>query len=267
MPSDEMDMTADSGITMPALFVGHGSPTNAIEDNEFGRAWAALGRSLPRPKAILCISAHWETNGTWVTAMDQPRTIHDFQGFPQALFDMQYPAPGDPELALRIQKLVAGAELQLDLNWGLDHGTWSVLSKMYPEADFPVLQLSLDRSREPQYHYDLGRELRVLRNEGILILGSGNIVHNLRTVVWEDTAYDWAVEFDETIRRLILAGDHAAIIDYPNLGPADRLSVPTNEHYLPLLYVLGAQGTEEQLQFFSDRVTLGSISMSSVQIG
>ena len=255
------------GMTMPVMFVGHGSPTNAIEDNVFSRAWAEMGRALPRPEAILCISAHWETVGTCVTAMDRPRTIHDFQGFPQALFDMRYPAPGAPGLARRVQELVHSTEVKIDLDWGLDHGTWSVLSRMYPGAEIPVVQLSLDRTREPRFHYELGKELNVLRQEGVLILGSGNIVHNLRSVVWEDTAYDWAVEFDETLKRLMLAGDHDAIIDYSGLGPAARLSVPTNEHYLPLLYALGAQGRGDTLQFFADRVTLGSMSMRSVRMG
>ncbi len=267
MPNGEMDMTADSGTTMPVLFVGHGSPTNAIEDNEFSRAWAAMGKALPRPSAILCISAHWETVGTRVTAMGSPRTIHDFHGFPRSLFDMQYPAPGDPGLARRIREITATADVRPDLDWGLDHGTWSLLSKMFPDAGIPVVQLSLDRTREPRFHYGLGKELRTLRNEGVLILGSGNIVHNLRAVVWEDTAHDWALEFDETAKRLILAGDHAALIDYPNLGSAARLSVPTNEHYLPLLYALGAQSMGEKLQFFADRVTLGSMSMRSIRIG
>jgi 4,5-DOPA dioxygenase extradiol len=267
MPNSERDPIKGAGATMPALFVGHGSPTNAVEDNEFSRAWTAMGMILPRPEAILCISAHWETLGTWVTAMDRPRTIHDFQGFPQALFDMQYPAPGSAVLARRVQETVKSADVQFDLNWGLDHGTWSVLSRFYPEADIPVVQLSLDRTREPRFHYELGKELRSLRNEGILILGSGNIVHNLRAMVWEDRAYGWALEFDETVQRLIVAGDHAAIIDYPNLGPAARLSVPTNEHYLPLLCVLGAQGAGGPIQFFADRVTLGSMSMRSIRIG
>ena len=259
--------TANADTLVPALFVGHGSPTNAIEDNEFSRAWAAMGRALPRPRAILCISAHWETAGTWVTAMDRPRTIHDFQGFPQALFEMQYPAPGTNDLARRVQELVRSAEVKPDLDWGLDHGAWSVLSRMYPEAAIPVVQLSLDRTREPRFHYALGKELAVLRREGVLILGSGNIVHNLRAMVWEDTAYDWAVEFDETVKRLIVAGDHDALVDYPGLGPAARLSVPTNEHYLPLLYVLAAQESGDTLQFFADKVTLGSMSMRSVRIG
>jgi 4,5-DOPA dioxygenase extradiol len=267
MSNQEPGVLTGSGALMPALFVGHGSPTNAIEDNEFSRAWASMGQALPRPRAILCISAHWETSGTRVTAMDRPRTIHDFQGFPQAFFDMQYPAPGAPDLARRVQELVRSAEVKLDSEWGLDHGAWSVLSRMYPEADIPVVQLSLDRNRAPRFHYELGKELAGLRREGVLILGSGNIVHNLRTIVWEDMAYDWAVEFDEAVTQLMLAGDHAALVDYQNLGPAARLSVPTNEHYLPMLYVLGAQAGGEALQFFADGVTLGSISMRSVRMG
>jgi len=251
---------------MPALFVGHGSPMNAIEDNEFSRAWAEVGKALPRPNAILCISAHWETAGTLVTAMEQPKTIHDFGGFPPALYEMQYPAPGSPELARLIQGTVKKVQLGLDQDWGLDHGTWSVLCRMFPNADVPVVQLSLDRTQEPAFHYALGRELRALRNKGILIVGSGNMVHNLRMMAWQDEAYDWAIEFDETLKQLILSGDHDSIIHYQSLGKAARLGVPTNEHYLPLLYVLAVQDQQEHIRFFTDRMTLGSISMRSVWI-
>jgi 4,5-DOPA dioxygenase extradiol len=257
----------DTEAAMPALFIGHGSPTNAIEDTEFSRAWAEAARSLPKPKAVLCISAHWETVGTRVTAMERPQTIHDFYGFPPALFEKRYPAPGSPDLARAAQGLARKNSIELDFDWGLDHGAWSVLCRMFPEADVPVIQLSLDRSKAPAPHYELGRELRGLRKKGVLILGSGNIVHNLREMVWEDTAYDWALEFDAQIKRLILSGDHEAIIGYPKLGRSARLAVPTPEHYLPLLYVLGTQDKSEGVAFFTDKVTLGSMSMRSVRVG
>ncbi len=252
---------------MPVLFVGHGSPMNAIEDNEFSRAWAAAGKSLPKPTAVLCISAHWETVGTHVTAMEKPKTIHDFSGFPQPLYEVQYPAPGSPDVARLIQKTVSTTQVRPDLNWGLDHGAWSVLSRMFPKADVPVIQLSLDRTEEPAFHYGLGKELRALRNEGVLIVGSGNIVHNLRVMVRQDTAYDWALQFDEKMEQLILSGDHELIIHYEKLGPAARLAVPTNEHYLPLLYVLALQEEDDEVGFFAEKVTLGSISMRSLRIG
>jgi 4,5-DOPA dioxygenase extradiol len=256
-----------SDATLPALFVGHGSPMNAIEDNEFNRAWAEASRALPRPKAILCISAHWETAGTRVTGMHRPRTIHDFGGFPRALFEFAYPAPGSPGLARLTQAAAQKTRVELDEAWGLDHGTWSVLCRMFPQADIPVVQLSLDRAQPPAFHYALGKELRALRDRGVLIVGSGNIVHNLRAVVWQDMAFDWAVAFDERIKGLIESGDHAAIVDYPRLGPAARLAAPTAEHYLPLLYILALQDQGEGARFFAERVTYGSLSMRSVQIG
>jgi 4,5-DOPA dioxygenase extradiol len=200
---------------------------------------------MPKPKAILCISAHWQTDGTFVTAMEQPRTIHDFYGFPPALFEKHYPAPGSPELASITVQALEKSHVQPDSEWGLDHGAWAALCQMYPKADVPVVQLSLDQRRAPAAHYELGRELRGLRKKGVHILGSGNIVHNLREIVWEDTAYDWALEFDAKMKDLILSGDHKAVIDYSKLGRAARLSVPTLEHYLPLLYVLGAQDKAE----------------------
>ena len=257
---------SDSDQKMPALFVGHGSPMNAIEDNEFSRAWTEVGKAVPKPNAILCISAHWETDGTQVTGMEQPKTIHDFGGFPPALYKMEYPAPGSPDLARLTQETVQKAQVRLDQSWGLDHGTWSVLCRMFPNADVPVIQLSLDRSQAPAFHYTLGSELRVLRNKGVLIVGSGNIVHNLRLMAFQDKAYDWAIEFDETIKQLIASGDHDSIIHYQNLGQAARLAIPTNEHYLPLLYVLALQDKQEQIRFFADRVTLGSMSMRSLLI-
>jgi 4,5-DOPA dioxygenase extradiol len=257
----------DSEVRVPVLFVGHGSPMNAIEDNEFSRAWAAAGQSLPRPRAILCISAHWETIGTQVTAVERPKTIYDFYGFPQPLYEAQYPAPGSPDLARLAQETVRTTRVQPDYGWGLDHGAWSVLSRMFPRADIPVIQLSLDRTKEPAFHYELGRELKALRNKGVLIVGSGNIVHNLRAVVWQESAFDWALEFDERLKQLILTGDHDSIIHYQKMGQAARLSVPTNEHYLPLLYVLALQDKADEISFFADKVTMGSVSMRSVRLG
>jgi len=258
---------SDSTIKMPVLFVGHGSPMNAIEDTEFSLAWAEAGQSLPRPKAVLCISAHWETVGTHVTAAERPKTIYDFLGFPQALYEVSYPAPGSPALAGLVQRTLRTTPVRLDPGRGLDHGAWAVLCRMFPEADVPVVQLSLDRGKGPAFHYGLAQELRSLRDKGVLILGSGNIVHNLGRMAWEDMAFDWAVEFDQKMRQLIAAGDHDAIIHYENLGQAAHLSVPTREHFLPLLYVLALQDKGEELVFFAEKVTLGSMSMRSVRMG
>jgi 4,5-DOPA dioxygenase extradiol len=271
MISDDLNRTltgfADSDVKMPALFVGHGSPMNAVDDSEFSRAWIEAGRSLPRPRAILCVSAHWETAGPQVTAMDQPRTIHDFYGFPRPLYEMHYPAPGSPGLARLTQEAVRTAQVGLDYDWGLDHGAWSVLRRLFPDADVPVVQLSLDRTQGPAFHYELGKELKLLRRKGVLIVGSGNAVHNLGLVAWQDVAYDWALEFDDKIKQLILAGDHSALVRYDELGRAARLAVPTNEHYLPLLYALAVQDRDDQISFFADKVTMGSISMRSFRIG
>jgi 4,5-DOPA dioxygenase extradiol len=267
MPSDPTAEFADYPTKMPVLFVGHGSPMNAIEDNEFSRAWTDMGKSLPTPKAILCISAHWETGGTKVTAMERPKTIYDFYGFPPELYAVQYPVPGFPGLARFVQGEVRKNSLSLDFNWGLDHGTWSVLNRMFPSANIPVVQLSLDSTKDPAYHYELGRELKALRNKGVLILGSGNMVHNLRLVRWEDGAYDWALEFDEIMKQRILSGDHDAIVHYQQFGRIASLAVPTNEHFLPLLYVLALKEAGEEVSFFADRVTMGSISMRSLTIG
>jgi len=253
--------------TMPALFVGHGSPLNAIENNEFSRAWADVAKTLPKPRAILSISAHWETVGTQVTAMTQPPTLYDFRGFPEQLYEKRYPAPGAPELAREIKQVVAGAVVHLDFSWGLDHGTWAVLSRMFPEANIPVVQMSLDFDQPPAFHYQMGQRLKFLRSQGVLILGSGNMVHNLRAMVWEDTAFDWATDFDAKLAARILAGDHQAIVDYDTLGSRADLAIPTNEHFLPLLYVLALQEKSDTLSFFCDKVTLGSISMRSLKIG
>jgi len=257
----------DSGVKMPVLFVGHGSPVNAVEDNEFSRAWAEVAQALPTPRAILCISAHWETNGTQVTAMARPRTIHDFYGFPAALVQKQYPAPGSPDLARLAQTIADPAPIGLDLAWGLDHGAWSVLCRMFPQADIPVVQMSLDGMKAPISHYELGRELAGLRKRGVLIIGSGNVVHNLREVIWQDTALDWAVEFDARIAQAVRAREHDSIIHYQGFGRAARLAVPTAEHFLPLLYALAMQDEGDGVRFFAEKVTLGSMSMRSMRIG
>ena len=251
-------------MRMPALFLGHGSPMNAIEDNEFHRGWRALGQRLPRPRAVLCVSAHWETRGVRTSAAARPVTIHDFYGFPQALFDVQYRAPGDPALARRAAEL-AGA--QQDPERGLDHGAWGVLIGMYPDASVPVVQLSLDTTQPGAWHYALAKKLAPLRDEGILVLGSGNIVHNLG--VWrpgDGRPCDWALRFDAEVRKRIDAGDHQALADYPSLGADARLSIPTPEHYLPLLYVLALQAKGEAPTYMNDEV-MTSISMTSLLIG
>jgi len=252
---------------MPVVFIGHGSPMNAIEDNEFSRSWIAVGKTLPPPKAILCVSAHWETKGTQVTAMEKPRTIYDFYGFPPELYAMTYPTSGSPELARRVRDLAGVDEITPDLTWGLDHGTWSVLARLFPNADVPVIQLSLNVAKNAQAHYDLGRQLRSLRDEGILIVGSGNIVHNLRTVVFEDTAYGWAVEFDSKVKQWILDDTHEPIIQYDKQGGEAALAINSAEHYKPLLYVLGAKEPGEPVSFFAEKVWGGSLSMRCVLIG
>jgi len=255
---------------MPALFIGHGNPMNVIEETIYSAAWREAAAAIPRPKAILCISAHWETEGTFVTAMEQPKTIHDFYGFPDELYQVEYPAPGSPGLAERVRSLVTSTAVRLDggYSWGLDHGAWAVLRRMYPAADVPVVQLSLDRSQHPRFHYDLGQELQVLRGEGVLIVGSGNIVHNLHLLQWgAREPHLWAKEFDRLATELILAGEHDRLVAYPALGEAAHLSIPTNEHYLPLLYILALQQSGEPVSFFAEGLPLGSISMRSVRIG
>ena len=261
--------TFSSTEKMPVLFLGHGSPMNAIEDNEFGRNWGLLGRTLSRPAAILCISAHWETRGTMVTAMEKPKTIHDFGGFPKALFDVQYPAPGSPALAAEARNTVHKATVGFDNDWGLDHGAWSVLKHIYPAADIPIVQMSLDYTQAPQYHYDLARELATLRRKGILIVGSGNIVHNLRMAnfTMPESGYDWAIEANEQFKKLISGHDDKSLVNYKSLGKAIDLSAPTPEHYLPLLYALALREENEALSFFNDKTVYGSIAMTSVRIG
>lgn len=254
---------------MPVLFVGHGSPMNAIELNEFSGTWQDMGKSLPRPTAVLCVSAHWETSGTFVTAMEKPSTIHDFGGFPQALFDVEYPAPGNPGLALEIKNGLSETGVELDQNWGLDHGCWSVLKHLYPDADVPVLQLSLDYRQSPRFHFELAAELGALRDKGVLIIGSGNMVHNLRVIDWHKpgNGFDWAEEANAKLKKLILAGDYNQLVNYNNLGREIELSVPSPEHYLPLLYTLALKEKNEEISIFNDKLVMGSISMTSVKIG
>jgi 4,5-DOPA dioxygenase extradiol len=254
---------------MPAVFFGHGSPMNALEQNRYTDAWRRLGETLPQPKAILAVSAHWETRGTAVTAMDKPRTIHDFGGFPQELFEVQYPAPGSPLLAARVRELLAPVEVRLDQSWGLDHGTWSVLAHAFPDANVPVVQLSLDASQPPRYHYELGARLAPLRDEGVLIVGSGNVVHNLGRILWAEDArpYDWAVRFNEKVRAHLAAREHQPLIDYASLGDDARLCVPTPEHYLPLLYVLAQQNADETVTLPIDGIELGAIGMLTAIVG
>lgn len=255
---------------LPAVFFGHGNPMNALSDNTYTRAWRALGAALPRPRAILAVSAHWYLPGTHVTAMDRPRTIHDFGGFPKELFQVQYPAPGDPALAARVRALLSPLPVGLDLEWGLDHGTWSVLAHVYPEADVPVVQLSIDETKPGAFHYELGRRLLPLRDEGVLIVGSGNLVHNLHAYAWGRhpvEPFDWATRFEEQARQLLLSGDQTPLVAYESLGRDALLSVPTPEHYLPLLYVIALRERGEGVTFPVEGVDGGSISMLSVRVG
>jgi 4,5-DOPA dioxygenase extradiol len=254
---------------MPVAFLGHGSPMNTLERNAFTETWRQFGEAVPKPKAILMISAHWFTRGTHVTAMQQPETIHDFRGFPQALSDFQYPARGAPELARRVAQLLAPLDVGLDQQWGLDHGAWSVLAHVFPAANVPVVQLSIDRTQAPQWHYDLAKHLAPLRDEGVLIIGSGNVVHNLGIMNWreQNAAFDWAVRFNDLVRSHLTQPDHPALINYERLGEDARLSIPTAEHYLPLIYVIGTQTPEDKLDVLTDGIIGGSISMLSVVVG
>jgi 4,5-DOPA dioxygenase extradiol len=263
--TDRLEATEE----MPVLFIGHGSPMNGIEDNIFSGRWEQKGKEIPKPAAVLCISAHWFTKGTRITAMDFPPTIHDFYGFPQALFDVQYPAPGDPALAQVTSELLGTAQPTLDHDWGLDHGTWSVVRRMYPQANIPVLQLSIDYTQPPVRHLELGRELKALRKKGVLIIGSGNMVHNLRMMNWHlpEAGFDWATEANTLFKTQIASGDFTPLTRYESLGSAVKLAVPTPEHYLPLLYTLGLQKKGEQPVFFNDQTVMGSISMTSFQLG
>ncbi|WP_192822667.1 4,5-DOPA dioxygenase extradiol [Rufibacter sp. LB8] len=264
------DTLSPQDYTMPILFVGHGSPMNGIEDNEFSQHWSRMAQEIPVPTAVLVISAHWFTKGTKITAMDFPQTIHDFGGFPKALFDVQYPAPGDAALAKETAALIKSTEVELDHDWGLDHGTWTIVRHMFPEANVPVLQLSIDYTKRPQYHYDLAQELQALRKKGVLIMGSGNMVHNLRMMDWNlinGGGFDWTHTINEKFKDLILNRDHQPLINYQTLGREAQLAIPTVEHYLPLLYTLGLQGKDEQTSFFNDKMVGGSLTMTSVKIG
>jgi 4,5-DOPA dioxygenase extradiol len=269
------DLNPNVPELMPVLFVGHGSPMNAIEDNPFSRSWRELGEKLPRPRAILCISAHWETRGTWVTAMDRPRTIHDFGGFPTELYQAYYPAPGSPWLAEETKAIIHGVAVGLDQAWGLDHGCWSILKQMFPQADLPVVQLSLDHFKAGQYHYDLAKELAPLRRQGVLIVASGNMVHNLGRVVIRSGNFsdfnapfglDWAIQANDLFKKLINERRHAELANYPALGVAVQLAVPTPEHYLPLLYALALQQEGESVAYFNDQAVGGSLTMTSLLI-
>jgi len=257
---------------LPVLFLGHGSPMNAIEENEFVAEFRKLGKEIPKPQAILCVSAHWETKGTHVTAMSIPRTIHDFGGFPPELFAVQYPAPGSPELAVDTQKLVTSTTVGLDHEWGLDHGAWSVVKHLYPNADVPMIELSLDKDLSPEQHYALAKELGALRDKGVLIMGSGNLGHNLRLVAWDrmnedNFGLDWAMEARAIFNQAILSGDHQALVNYTKLGRAVQLAIPTPEHYLPLLYTLALQRPGDQVSLFNDKAVGGAATMTSVKIG
>jgi 4,5-DOPA dioxygenase extradiol len=263
---------AEQEQLMPVLFVGHGSPMNGIEDTEFSRRWTQMAKEIPIPKAVLVVSAHWFTKGTKITAMDFPKTIHDFGGFPKELFDVQYPAPGNPLLAKETADLLHSAHVELDHDWGLDHGTWTIIRHMYPAANIPVLQLSIDYTKGPQYHYDLAKELYALRRKGVLIIGSGNMVHNLSMVAWDklndqEYAYDWATKMNDRFKTLIQQGDHQPLINYSSLGKEALLAIPTAEHYLPLMYTLGLKSARDDVAFFNDKAVGGSLTMTSVKLG
>jgi 4,5-DOPA dioxygenase extradiol len=255
---------------MPAIFFGHGNPMNALEKNGWTEAWAAIGNDMPKPKAILCVSAHWYLPATLVTAMERPRTIHDFGGFPRELYEIKYPAPGLPDLATRVRDLLAPVRAGLDETWGLDHGTWSVLHHVFPNADIPVIQLSIDETQTPEFHYELAKRLAPLRDEGVLVMGSGNLVHNLHTYAWgrqNIEPFDWAVRFEENARGFLLESDHGPLIAYESLGKDARLSIPTPDHYLPLLYVIALQRETDEVSFLVEGFDGGSVSMLSVKIG
>ena len=256
----------------PVLFIGHGPPMNGIEDNMYSRNWATLGATLVKPKAVIVISAHWLTRGTYVTAMEQPKTIHDFGGFPKELYDVQYPAKGDPELAKEVSTLITSTTVGLDHDWGLDHGTWTVVRHMYTNADIPVLQLSIDYNKPAQYHFDLAKQLASLRKKGVLIIGSGNMVHNLGMIAWDklqepEYAYDWASEMNTIFKEKISDGDFQSLINYNGLNKAAQLAIPTPDHYFPLLYNLALKDNTDTIEFFNDTIVGGSLTMTSVKIG
>jgi 4,5-DOPA dioxygenase extradiol len=270
------DDLKEQDVKMPVLFIGHGSPMNAIEDNEFSTRWKKMGREIPVPKAVLVVSAHWLTRGTHITAMDRPKTIHDFGGFPRALHEVEYPAPGDPRLAKETAALFKSVSVGLDHDWGLDHGAWSVTAQMFPEANIPVLQLSIDFYKPAQYHYDLAKELSALRKKGVLILASGNMVHNLGLIAMPEGSHgdlnvayghDWALEMNAIFKEKIVSGDHMALINYQQLHKAALLAVPSPDHYYPLLYALALHDKKEEQMFFNDKAVAGAITMTSVKIG
>lgn len=257
---------------MPVLFVGHGSPMNAIEDNEFSERWLQIAKEIPQPRAVICISAHWLTRGTHVTAMQQPKTIHDFGGFPKALFDVEYPAPGSPLIAAEVKEIIKSTNVGLDHDWGLDHGTWSVIKRMYPDANIPVLQLSIDYYQSPQYHFNLAKELAGLRQKGVLITGSGNMVHNLGMAAFDkinepNYGYDWAHEINGAFKKHIETRNYQPLINYESLGPAAKLAIPTPDHYYPMLYTLGLIETSDDISFFNDKAVAGSLTMTSFKAG
>lgn len=257
---------------LPGLFIGHGSPMNGIEDNEFTAQWERLGKEISKPNSVLCISAHWLTKGTHITAMPNPRTIHDFGGFPPELYQVNYPAAGSPELAAYSKKLIQTTSLGLDHEWGLDHGTWTVVRRMFPDADIPVLQLSIDYTKPPAYHYELAKEIAKLRQQGVLIIGSGNMVHNLSRVAWSrrdepNFGFDWALELNEIFKQHIQEGNHKSLIKYECLHKDVKLAIPSLDHYLPLLYILALKEEKEEVLFFNDKAVMGSLTMTSVQIG
>ena len=260
-----------TGQKMPILFVGHGSPMNGIENNQFTETWLQLAKEIPLPNAVLCISAHWLTKGTHITAMEHPKTIHDFGGFPQALFDVEYPAPGNPLLAEETKKMITSTNVGLDHDWGLDHGTWSVVKKMYPQAQVPILQLSIDYYKPGQYHYDLAKQLNGLREKGVLIIGSGNMVHNLGMAnfnrINEEFGFDWANEMNQIFKTKILNHDHASLINWESLGKGAALAIPTPDHYFPLIYTLALQNKNDEISFFNDKAVAGSLTMTGVKFG
>lgn len=266
------DALAEQDKIMPVLFIGHGSPMNGIEQNEFSLQWEETAKNLPVPVAVLVISAHWLTNGTYITAMEQPRTIHDFGGFPEELYKVQYPAPGNPILASETKALIQSTDIGLDHDWGLDHGAWTVVRHMYPNAIIPVLQLSIDYGKPALYHYELAKEISALRKKGVLIIGSGNMVHNLRMIAWDKLAkpgygYDWAIEMNDIFKKKIINGDDKALMNYESLSSAARLAIPTPDHYYPLMYTLGLRGKNEEPVFFNDKMVGGSLNMTSVKFG
>jgi len=258
------------GDILPAIFFGHGNPMNALMHNSYTEGWRQIGERTQRPRAILSISAHWFVPKTGVTVSTAPRTIHDFGGFPRELYQVQYPAPGDPELARRVQEMLAPLAVSLEDSWGLDHGTWSVLKHVYPAADVPIVQLSIDESQPPSFHFEIGKRLASLRAEGVLIVGSGNLVHNLHAYAWGrhmPDPYDWAIRFETAAKELLVSGDSAPLVDYETLGREALLSIPTPDHYLPLLYVIGSRQKDDPVSFPVEGIDGGSISMLSVQIG